>query len=78
MSGQKQYEMLFRLSAELGSSYSSTFKNASQSLVQMQNELQELNKAQGNITAYQKQQSAVEATQKKLEALQQQYDPARN
>jgi len=74
MASRKEYEMLFKLNAQLGSSYTGTFTKAQQQLIGMQKEIEALSKRQSDITAYQKQQSAVEATQKKLEVLQQQYD----
>lgn len=71
---RKEYEMIFKLNAQLGGAYSAAFKNARSELVSMQNELQSLNKAQGNIAAYQKQQTALTNTQKKLDLLQQEYE----
>ena len=67
-------EMLFQLNAQLGGSYSKTFKAAQDELAAMQKEIQSLSKTQSDITAYQKQQTAVENTRKRLELLQQQYD----
>ena len=74
MAGRKEYEMLFQLNAQLGGSYSKTFKAAQQEIVSMQKEIQALSKTQADISALQKQQAAVEATRKRLEMLQQQYD----
>lgn len=74
MASRKEYEMLFQLNAQLGSSYSSTFSKAQQQVATMQKEIQALSKAQSDIAAFQKQQSAVEATRQKLATLQQQYD----
>lgn len=74
MASRKEYEMLFQLNAQLGGSYSKTFKAAQAELAAMQKEIQSLSKTQSDIAAYQKQQSAVEATRKRLELLQQQYD----
>lgn len=74
MASRKEYEMLFQLNAQMGSSYSSTFKNAQTSIASMQKEISALSKTQSDISAYQKQQDAVENSRKKLEALQQQYD----
>ncbi len=74
MASRKEYEMLFQLNAQLGSSYTSTFKNAQGAITSMQKEIAALSKTQSDISAYQKQQGAVEASQKKLEMLQQQYD----
>lgn len=74
MAGRKEYEMLFQLNAQLGGSYSKTFKAAQQEIVSMQKEIQALSKTQADISAFQKQQAAVEATRKWLEMLRQQYD----
>ncbi|MBM6897758.1 phage tail tape measure protein [Pseudoflavonifractor capillosus] len=74
MASRKEYEMLFQLNAQLGSSYTKTFKAAQDEITSMQKEIQSLSKTQSDITAYQKQQSAVEATRKRLELLQQQYE----
>jgi len=74
MAGRKEYEMLFQLNAQLGGSYSKTFKVAQQEIVSMQKEIQALSKTQADISAFQKQQAAVEATRKRLEMLRQQYD----
>lgn len=74
MASRKEHEMLFQLNAQLGSSYSSTFKNAQGAISSMQKEIAALSKTQSDISAYQKQQDAVENSRKKLETLQQQYD----
>lgn len=74
MAGRKEYEMLFQLNAQLGGSYSKTFKAAQQEIVSMQKGIQALSKTQADISAFQKQQTAVEATRKRLEMLRQQYD----
>ena len=74
MASQREYEMLFRLSAQLGSGYSKTFQAAQREITAMQKEIQSLSSTQSDITAFQKQQTAVENTRKRLELLQQQYD----
>lgn len=74
MAGRKEYEMLFQLNAQLGGSYSKTFRAAQQEIVSMQKEIQAFSKTQADISAFQKQQAAVEATRKRLEILRQQYD----
>lgn len=66
-SAQREYEMLFKLSAQLGTSFNGTFSSAQKVLSATQSKIQELNKAQSNIAAYQKQQSGIEATNQKLE-----------
>lgn len=74
MASQREYEMQFRLNAQLGSQYNATFKAAQSALQQYRAEYNTLAKAQNDISAYQRQQSAVENTKSKLEMLQQQYD----
>lgn len=74
MASRKEYEMLFQLNAQLGSSFNSTFSGAQKELSNLQREIQALSKQQSDISAYQKQQSAIEATKSKLASLQQQYD----
>ena len=73
-SNQKEFELAFKLSAQVNGSLNSALKGAQSSLANMQKQIQTLNKAQSDISAYQKQQQAVDATKKKLEVLQQQYD----
>lgn len=74
MAGQKNYEMLFRLNAQVSSQYNSTFKSAQSAMNQFRNTYNSVAKAQNDISAYQRQQSAVESTKEKLSMLQQQYD----
>lgn len=74
MASRHEYEMLFKLNAQLGGSYSSTFKSAQGAIASMQKEIAALSKIQSDITSYQKQQNAIEASRKKLAMLQQQYD----
>ncbi|MCD8199804.1 MAG: phage tail tape measure protein, partial [Coriobacteriaceae bacterium] len=73
MASRKEYEMLFQLNAQMGSSYNSTFSSAQQQIVSLQNEINALSSLQSDISAYEKQQQAVENTKAKLETLQQQY-----
>jgi len=74
MTSRKEYEMLFKMNAQLGGSYNSTFKEAQNSIVSMQHEIQGMNKIQADISSYQKQQGAIDTTKRKLEILQQQHD----
>lgn len=74
MADRKEYEMLFRLSAQLGSNYSSSWKKAQAEVASMQKELEALSKTQSNIAAYQKQQQALETTRNKLTLLKKEYD----
>ena len=72
MSSRREYEMLFRLSANTSGKFNSTFGNAQATITQLQNEINALNRTQRDISSYQKQQKAVENTQKKLEMYRQQ------
>ena len=74
MASGREYSMLFKLNAELGSAYNSSFNSAKGPVLGLQTEINKLNKAQGDIAAYQKQQGAIDATRQKLKQLQQQYD----
>lgn len=71
---RKEFEMAFKLSAQINGAYANTFKSAQSTISSLQKEIQQLNSRQSDISAYQKQQTAVENTKKKLEMLQQQYD----
>lgn len=70
----KEYSMLFKLQAQAGQEFGSTFNSAQQTMKQLQKEINQLNQTQGDISAYQKQQTAVDNTKRKLEDLQKQYD----
>lgn len=74
MAIRKEHEMLFKLNAELGSSYSSAFKDAQNAITSMQKEITTLSRVQADISAYQRQETALENNKNKLEVLQQQYD----
>lgn len=73
MASRKEYEMLFRLDAKLGSSYTSTFSKAKSGPSELQKEIRSLQSVQADISAYTKQQAAVEKTQVKLDNLNKQY-----
>ncbi|NMA36990.1 MAG: phage tail tape measure protein, partial [Papillibacter sp.] len=74
MADRREYEMLFKLNAQLGGSYNSTFRSAQESISKMEKEITSLSKTQADIKGYQAQQSAVESTSKRLDILRQQYD----
>ena len=63
----REYDMLFKLSAQLDKAFGTTFSSAQKTMTETQNEIKALGQAQADITAYQKQQNAVEATSRKLE-----------
>jgi TP901 family phage tail tape measure protein len=66
--------MLFKLSAQLGREFSTTFGTAKRTLTETQKEINALNQTQADISSYQKQQQAVENTSRKLSDLQKEYD----
>lgn len=64
---RKEYEMLFKLGAQLGSNFQGTFSSAQQVLSDTQKKVQALNRLQSDITAYQRQQTSLDKSQQKLE-----------
>lgn len=63
----REYEMLFKLGAQLGQNFTGTFASAQQVLTATQKKVQELNRLQSDIGAYQRQQSGIEKSNQKLE-----------
>lgn len=74
MAGQREYEMLFKLNAQMSGSYSSAFRSAQNQMSQFQSAYRALKQEQGDISGFQRQQAAVDNTKAKLDMLQQQYD----
>ena len=74
MTSAKEYNMLFKLQAQLGSEFTSSFAEAQRVLQQTRTKIQELNRQQADISAYQKQQTAVDNTARKLRDLQKEHD----
>lgn len=70
----KEYQMLFKLGAQLGSNFNGTFSSAQKVLQTTQKEIQALNKTQFDIGAYQRQQQGIEKTNEKLELYKKQLD----
>lgn len=73
----REYQMLFKLGAQLGSNFNGTFSSAQQVLQKTQREIQNLNRQQGDISAYQKQQQSIEGTKEKLALYQKQLENVR-
>lgn len=71
---RKEYEMLFKLQASLGSGYTSAFKNATTAIKGLDTNIKQLQSTQKNISSYQKQSSALEANKKKLQDLKSEHD----
>lgn len=74
MASAKEYNMLFKLQAQLGREFTSSFAEAQRVLQQTRTKIQELNRQQADISAYQKQQTAVDNTARKLRDLQKEHD----
>ena len=74
MASKSEYEMLFRLNAQMNGGFSGTVSKAQAEFTRLGKEVQSLHRLQGDIASYQKQQSAMEATRSKLESLQKQHD----
>ncbi len=72
MASRNEYEMLFKLSAQLGQNFNGTFSSAQKTLAATQKEIQSLNKLQSDISSYTKQQQSVDALRTKLSTYQQQ------
>ena len=66
MATRNEYEMLFKLSAQLGQDFNGTFSSAQKTLAATQKEIQSLNKLQSDISSYAKQQQSVDALINKL------------
>lgn len=69
MAGRKEYELLFKLQAALGSNFNAAFGSALNTTRQMQNSLSKLNSVTGKIDAFKKREAALESNRQKLERL---------
>ena len=69
----KEHELLFKINAQMGSSYQATFREATAAMGSLRDEYNALANTVKDIAAYQRQAQAVENTKAKLELLQQQY-----
>ena len=70
----KQYELLFQLTARLGPNFSQSFKNASQTMKLLQNDLRGASEKLKDVSAYQKQQNAVEKSRQRISELQAEHE----
>lgn len=66
MATRQEYEMLFKLGAQVGQNFNKTFSSAQKVLTETQKEIAALNKMQGDISAYTKQQQSITDTSNKL------------
>lgn len=67
---RKEYELLFRLKASLGSNFNSTFKGAIETQKKLQDSLKGVNSLQGKVDGYNKASSAISQQNEKLARLQ--------
>lgn len=74
MAGRKEFELLFKLQATLGSGYNSSFNSAMNASKQLQGNLSKINALSGKIEGFQKQSAALEANKDKLAKLTEEHD----
>lgn len=65
--GRKEYELQMKLTAQLGSTFGSSFQGAMSTIKKLQGTLQSVKKVQGDISAYKKTQEAINATKAKVQ-----------
>ena len=74
MAGRKEFELLFKLQATLGSGFNSSFNNAMNVSKQLQSNLSKINTLSGKIDGFQKQSAALQANKDKLAELTAEHD----
>lgn len=74
MAGRKEYELLFKLKAALGSGFTSAFKSATGSTKELQSTLKTINSLQGKVDGYKRQSDALENNRKKLSDVTEEYE----
>ena len=74
MAGRKEFELLFKLQATLGSRFNSSFNSAMNASKQLQGNLSKINALSGKIEGFQKQSAALEANKDKLAKLTEEHD----
>lgn len=71
---QKEFELLFKLKASLGSGFNNTFKSAIQTNNQLRDSMRNVNSIQSKIDGYTKQSSAIDKNKQKLQQLSEEHD----
>lgn len=71
---QREYELLFKLKASLGSGFNSTFKSAIETNKQLQNSVKSVNSLQSKVDGYTKTSAAIEQQKEKLERLKSEHE----
>lgn len=71
---QKEFELLFKLKASLGSGFNSTFKSAIETNKQLQNSIKSINSLQSKVDGYTKTSAAIDQQKEKLSRLQSEHE----
>ena len=74
MAGRKEFELLFKLQAALGSGFNSSFSGAMNTTKRLQSNLSKINSLSGKIDGFQKQSAALQANKDKLAQLTEEHD----
>lgn len=74
MAGRKEFELLFKLQASLGSNFNSSINGAMNATKQLNGELSKINSLSGKIDGFQKQSAALQANKEKLAKLTEEHD----
>lgn len=74
MAGRKEFELLFKLQATLGSGFNSSFNSAMNASRQLQGNLSKINTLSGKIEGFQRQSAALQANKDKLAQLTEEHD----
>lgn len=74
MAGRKEFELLFKLQASLGSGFNSSFNSAMNASKQLQGNLSKINTLSGKIDGFQRQTAALQANKDKLAELTAEHD----
>ncbi|MEA5057775.1 MAG: phage tail tape measure protein [Anaerotignum propionicum] len=74
MAGRKEFELLFKLQASLGSNFNSSMNNAMNATKQLNGELSKINSLSKKIDGFQKQSAALQANKDKLAKLAEEHD----
>lgn len=74
MAGRKEFELLFKLQASLGSNFNSSMNGAMNATKQLNGELSRINSLSGKIDGFQKQSAALQANKDKLAKLTEEHD----
>lgn len=72
MASRKEYETMFKIGAQMQSSFASAFGGAATEVTKLQRQITQLNRTQGRINAFTKQAEAVKKTERSLKTYREQ------